>query len=263
MLADRIGEQNSIIAPGLLEHKLETSRILASSSHRKSEFNKISVITQTLCYIQYFVAVMFFLMLWQPHIQLEQYQDILPNNSSLIFLENIRIQSLKYEVEIMITLTGVLATLGIILGFIFGNPVYILNLVPFILENLIGGGISEIWRLASALSLCTVVPGGVRMYRIIFKSAGKILLNSGGRRILPDTLSAKLIALDGCSEDLDETLTSRDSITTSKSSCREQEEKFSQQGSKSTQSPMSTIGKSGFKYLYLMSFLALVHRKQN
>jgi len=57
-----------------------------------------------------------------------------------VVLEKCMIMSLKYNVEIVIFLTGLLALLGVTLS--IGNHIYILNIVPFIMENI---GLAKKW----------------------------------------------------------------------------------------------------------------------
>jgi hypothetical protein len=223
VLAERLGEQNAIITPGLLEHRLETSRIASTKQNLNSGQ---SLLRKILWHLQIVVAVTFFLTLLKPNLPTE-YLDILPFSCQML-LEHVRILGMKYEVEIFICQTGLLALLGLALG--PGNPVYILNLVPFILENI--GGVPNWWRLATALILFTLVPL-VSLYKKTKSGTGSGFIMA---RILPDSLSAKLIALDSC-EDLDETLTSRDSITTKSSS-----EGNGKQCNNDGGSPFSTIG---------------------
>ena len=196
VLADRLGEQNAIIAPALLEHKLETSRLANSSQYQHSRGQ--STLRNILCHLQIATAILYFVTLLIPNLS-AQYLQLLPVSFQVV-LENCMIMSLKYNVEIVIFLTGLLALLGVTLS--IGNPIYILNIVPFIMENI---GLAKKWSLAVSTILFTLVP----LVSKLLKRPRTTVYQRSVAAMFPDSLSSKLIALD---DDLDETLTSRNEI---------------------------------------------------
>ncbi len=198
VLADRLGEQNAIIAPALLEHKLETSRLANSSQYQ--HYRGQSTLRNILCHLQILVAILYFVTLLIPNLSAKYFQ-LLPL-SFQVMLENCIIMSLKYDVEIVIFLTGLLALLGVTLS--IRNPILILNITPFVMENI---GLSKKWSLAASTILFTLVP----LYSMLFRRPRSNVYQRSVAAFLPDSLSSKLTSLDN-TDDLDETLTSRNEI---------------------------------------------------
>jgi len=203
VLSGRLEEQNNILTPGLIEHRLETSRLIKEKSC-SSNYSYMNIVLHELRHVQFVVAFMYFMWILNPDIPPSVTQSL--PHIGLLGIDKIRVILTQYAQEILQSLVIMLAVLSFVLWRV--NHVYLLNILPVVLGYY---AVSNEVLVTVAFLLITLVP----FYPSERKNNHK---NFSVARKVNDSLSAKMIALDNSCDDLDETLTSHDSCIGSKNS---------------------------------------------
>eukprot|EP00088_Acartia_fossae_P046147 TRINITY_DN4978_c0_g1_i2.p1 TRINITY_DN4978_c0_g1~~TRINITY_DN4978_c0_g1_i2.p1 ORF type:complete len:699 (+),score=110.08 TRINITY_DN4978_c0_g1_i2:27-2123(+) len=204
VVSEKLGEQNAILTPGLLEHKLETSRLAATGHRNAQRRSMLGRALGGLFHVEFVIAVIVLTVQMMQNVKYK-YMEHLPVNLQVALNHASKFMP-EHQETMIFGLVGVLALLGLIMARI--SPIHVLNMTPLALTL---AKVNPYWRIAA--TLVTILITSVIHTRARRRSEAQ--MNSSTRHV-NDTLSSKLIALDN-SDDLDETLTSKDSINSSAS----------------------------------------------
>jgi len=203
VLSGRLEEQSNILTPGLIEHRLETSRLIKQKSYNYN-YSYTNLVLHELRHVQFVVAFMYFMWILNPDIP-HCFNQTLPH-IGILGIGKLRVSLTYYAQEILQSLVIMLAVLSVVLSRV--NFVYILNMLPLVLGYY---DVSNNVLVGVAFLLITLVPFYPSQKGYKHQSFSEALK-------VNDSLSSKMIALDNSCDDLDETLTSRDSCIDSKNS---------------------------------------------
>jgi len=182
-VVSKLAQQDALLAPGVIEHKLETSRLFNLSQQRSSQFRVMTCVEDILCDSQVLLAVLLFFVILNPSLD---YTSLLPTvllgpmDTASRFLRT-------HHALIEVYLALALAVLSAFLVRV--KPVSVICFLPI---TLTACDLTKdpLVQLTVACLCATLVPLAPQRTRVV----ASISPESSSAKRRPDTFSAKLIA---------------------------------------------------------------------